>query len=41
MTDLAVAIWICADCGFIRAHSIAPELFEQGGNLESQDLAPR
>jgi len=28
MTNLAVAIWICADCGFIRGHSIAPELFE-------------
>jgi ribosomal protein L37AE/L43A len=28
MKDLAVAIWICADCGFVRAHSIAPELFE-------------
>ncbi len=27
MTDLAVAIWICADCGFVRAHSVAPELF--------------
>ncbi len=27
MTNLAVAIWICADCGFIRAHSAAPELF--------------
>jgi hypothetical protein len=28
MTNLAVAIWICADCGFIRARSVAPELFE-------------
>jgi hypothetical protein len=28
MTDLAVAIWICAGCGFIRGHSIAPGLFE-------------
>jgi hypothetical protein len=30
MTDLAVAIWICADCGFLRGHSVAPELFESG-----------
>jgi hypothetical protein len=41
MTNLAVAIWICADCGFIRAHSVAPELFEQGGNPKSQGVAPR
>ena len=41
MTNLAVAIWICSDCGFIRGHSIAPELFEQGGNPESQGVAPR
>ena len=41
MTNLAVAIWICSDCGFIRGHSIAPELFEQGGNPESHSVAPR
>jgi hypothetical protein len=28
MTTLAVVVWICADCGFLRAHSIAPGLFE-------------
>ena len=27
LTTVAVVLWICADCGFIRAHSIAPELF--------------
>ena len=28
MTNLAVAIWVCVDCGFIRAHSVASQLFE-------------
>jgi hypothetical protein len=25
---LAAVVWLCANCGFIRAHSIAPDLFE-------------
>jgi len=27
VTTLAVVQWICGNCGFIRSHSIAPELF--------------
>jgi hypothetical protein len=27
VTTLAVVLWICGNCGFIRSHSIAPDLF--------------
>ncbi len=26
MSTLATVVWICGNCGFIRAHSVAPEL---------------
>jgi hypothetical protein len=25
VSTLATVIWICGNCGFIRAHSVAPE----------------
>jgi len=26
VSTLATVVWICGNCGFIRAHSVAPEL---------------